>query len=166
MRTDVSALRKKTQLGQHHTWSMPSSFCPRLELRSSSGIGTEMVDIYVGPSKKRFQLYKAKLCTRIPYFDKMFNGNFKEASVNVAYLDDDPASFDLLADWVLVRKVLVRQGVINNHHRLRSPSIARREEATTQQRNAQRAEVVRRDHPIVSVRPRLTLRHDLTLYRK
>jgi len=58
-----------------------------------------MVDIYVGPSKKRFQLYKAKLCTRIPYFDKMFNGNFKEASVNVAYLDDDPASFDLLADW-------------------------------------------------------------------
>ena len=30
----------------------------------------------------------------------MFNGNFKEASENVAYLtEDDPASFDLLADW-------------------------------------------------------------------
>ncbi|PMD45668.1 hypothetical protein L207DRAFT_630078 [Hyaloscypha variabilis F] len=64
------------------------------------GIGTEMVDIYVGPSKKRFRLYKAKLCTRIPYFDKMFNGTFKEASDNVAYLEEDnPASFDLLADW-------------------------------------------------------------------
>ena len=59
-----------------------------------------MVDIYVGPSKKRFRLYKAKLCTRIPYFDKMFNGISKEASDNVAYLkEDDPASFDLLADW-------------------------------------------------------------------
>lgn len=59
-----------------------------------------MVDIYVGPSKKLFRLYKAKLCSRIPYFDKMFNGNFKEASNNVAYLEeDDPASFDLLADW-------------------------------------------------------------------
>jgi BTB/POZ domain-containing protein len=63
-------------------------------------MGTEMVDIYVGPSKKRFRLYKANLCARIPYFEKMFNGNFKEASENVAYLtEDDPASFDLLADW-------------------------------------------------------------------
>jgi hypothetical protein len=63
-------------------------------------MGAEMVDIYVGPSKKHFRLYKAKLCSRIPYFDKMFNGNFKEASDNVAYLEeDDPASFDLLAEW-------------------------------------------------------------------
>jgi hypothetical protein len=30
----------------------------------------------------------------------MFNGSFKEASSNAAYLsEDDPASFDLLADW-------------------------------------------------------------------
>jgi hypothetical protein len=30
----------------------------------------------------------------------MFNGNFKEASENTAYLpEDSPASFDLLADW-------------------------------------------------------------------
>lgn len=65
------------------------------------GIGTEMVDIYVGPSKKLFRLYKAKLCSRIPYFDRMFNGNLKKVSHNVAYLEeDDPASFDLLADWV------------------------------------------------------------------
>jgi hypothetical protein len=50
-----------------------------------------MVDIYVGPSK---------ICFRIPYFDKMFNGSFKEASNNTAFLpEDDPASFDLLADW-------------------------------------------------------------------
>lgn len=58
-----------------------------------------MVDIYVGPSKVLFRLYKSKICARISYFDKMFNGNFKEASENTAYLpEDNPASFDLLAD--------------------------------------------------------------------
>lgn len=63
-------------------------------------MGTEMVDLYVGPSKKLFRLHKAKLCSSIPYFDKMFNDNLKEASSNVAYLEeDDPASFDLLAEW-------------------------------------------------------------------
>lgn len=63
-------------------------------------MGTEMVDIYVGPSKVLFRLYEAKICSRIPYFDKMFNSNFNEASSNTAYLaEDDPASFDLLADW-------------------------------------------------------------------
>jgi hypothetical protein len=63
-------------------------------------MGTEMVDIYVGPSKVLFRLYKTKICSRISYFDKMFNGNFKEASSSTAYLpEDDPASFDLLADW-------------------------------------------------------------------
>jgi hypothetical protein len=63
-------------------------------------MGTEMVDIYVGPSKVLFRLYKSRICARISYFDKMFNGNFKEASENTAYLpEDSPASFDLLADW-------------------------------------------------------------------
>jgi len=58
-----------------------------------------MVDIYVGPKKKLFRLYKAKICSRIPYLSAMFNGEFKEASDNVAYLEeDDPASFDLLAE--------------------------------------------------------------------
>jgi hypothetical protein len=60
-----------------------------------------MVDIYVGPSKKLFRLYKAKLCSCIPYFDRMFNGNLEKVLHNVAYLEEDnPASFDLLADWV------------------------------------------------------------------
>jgi len=63
-------------------------------------IGAEMINIYVGPSKQLFWLHKAKLCSRIPIFDKMFNGDFKGALDNVAYLgEDDPASFDLLAEW-------------------------------------------------------------------
>ena len=100
MSPDFSVLRKKIRPRQHHIWSILPSFHSRSELIPSSGIGIEMVEIYVGQSKKLFRLYKAKLCSRIPYFDKMFNGNFKEASDNVAYLEeDDPASFDLLAEW-------------------------------------------------------------------
>ncbi len=67
-----------------------------LKLTLHSGMGTEMVDIYVGPSKVLFRLYKSKICARI----QIFNGNFREASENTAYLpEDSPASFDLLADW-------------------------------------------------------------------
>ncbi|PMD32303.1 hypothetical protein L207DRAFT_590597 [Hyaloscypha variabilis F] len=65
-----------------------------------SAMGTEMVDIYVSPSKPLSRLYKSKLCARIPYFNKMFNGAFKEATENTAYLlEDTTSSFDLLADW-------------------------------------------------------------------
>ncbi|KAN0111070.1 hypothetical protein V8E51_007457 [Hyaloscypha variabilis] len=52
-------------------------------------MGTEMVDIYVSPSKLVFRLHKSKLCARIPYFNKMFNGTFKEATENTAYLPED-----------------------------------------------------------------------------
>jgi len=79
---------------------LPSKDCVTSGTPYMNGMGTEMVDIYVGPSKVLFRLHKNKLCFRIQYFDKMFNGSFKEASSNTAYLpEDDPASFDLLADW-------------------------------------------------------------------
>jgi hypothetical protein len=59
-----------------------------------------MVDIYVGPSKKCFRLYKANICGRIPCFDRMLNKNSEITSGNVVYLEeDDTASFDLLAEW-------------------------------------------------------------------
>ncbi|KAE8443675.1 hypothetical protein EG329_001447 [Mollisiaceae sp. DMI_Dod_QoI] len=62
-------------------------------------MGSEMVDIYVGPEEEPFRVHKQKLCRRIPYFDKMFNGQFKEASENVGRLpEDDPAAFDVLME--------------------------------------------------------------------
>jgi hypothetical protein len=60
-------------------------------------MGTEMVDIYVGPKERLFRVHKALLCKKVPYFDKMFNGEFREASQNVAkFPDDHPAAFDRL----------------------------------------------------------------------
>ncbi|KAI9649498.1 hypothetical protein NHQ30_002075 [Ciborinia camelliae] len=51
--------------------------------------GTQMVDIFVGEEKQLFR-----------FFDKMFNGNFKEATENTAILpEDDPEAFDMLMCW-------------------------------------------------------------------
>lgn len=59
-----------------------------------------MVDIYVGPSRKCFRLYKANICRRIPYFNRLFNSSSENAPDNVVYLErDDPGSFDLLTEW-------------------------------------------------------------------
>jgi len=66
---------------------------------SRSKLQTETVDIYVGPEKKLFRVHKSFLCRRIPYFDKMFNGAFKEAEGVAELPEDDPAAFDLLIEW-------------------------------------------------------------------
>ncbi|KAF7900958.1 hypothetical protein EAF00_003179 [Botryotinia globosa] len=51
-----------------------------------------MIDIYV---------YKDILCNKIEFFDRMFNGKFKEAKENAAVLpEDDPEAFDMLMWWV------------------------------------------------------------------
>ncbi|TVY82148.1 hypothetical protein LSUE1_G002238 [Lachnellula suecica] len=64
-------------------------------------LGIDMVDIFVGPEKKQFRIHKAFLCSRIDFFHKMFTGDFKEAKEGVAFmLEDDPAAFDLLMEWV------------------------------------------------------------------
>ena len=44
-----------------------------------------MVDLFVGPEKKLFRVHKSFLCNKIPYFDKMFNGGFKEAIESQAF---------------------------------------------------------------------------------
>jgi hypothetical protein len=64
-------------------------------------MGTEMVNLYVGPQKDQFHVHKEILCKKIPYFEKMFKGGFKEATEDQATFPEDLAeSFDLLLGWV------------------------------------------------------------------
>ena len=50
---------------------------------------------------KHFRIHKALLCSKIPYFDKMFNSGFREGKENIAELpEDDAESFDILHEWV------------------------------------------------------------------
>lgn len=61
-----------------------------------------MVDIFVGPQKQHFHVHKNPLCTRVPYFEKVFKeGGFLESVDQVATLpEDDPVAFSLLLEWV------------------------------------------------------------------
>jgi hypothetical protein len=64
-------------------------------------MGTDMVELKVGPQKQLFRVHKAILCKKVAFFDKMFNGGWKEASNNSATLpEDSPESIDLLIGWV------------------------------------------------------------------
>lgn len=67
----------------------------------ASELGTEIVTIYVGAKRKEFLVHKKLLCKKVEYFNKMFNGGFREAREAIAYMsEDDPAAFSLLVRWV------------------------------------------------------------------
>ncbi|KAF7931562.1 uncharacterized protein EAE98_004298 [Botrytis deweyae] len=73
----------------------------KTSLRFLEEHGTQMVDIYVGEEKILFRVYKDILCHEVKFFDRMFNGNFKEAKENTAILpEDDPEVFDMLMSWI------------------------------------------------------------------
>jgi hypothetical protein len=60
-----------------------------------------MVEILVGPSEHPFRVHKGLLFANVPYFDKMFNGGFKETEDQAAKLpEDDPVAFDLFLEWI------------------------------------------------------------------
>ncbi|KAF4626408.1 hypothetical protein G7Y89_g11753 [Cudoniella acicularis] len=78
--------------------------------------GTEMVDLFVGPEKKRFHVHKSVLCQRVPYFRAMFESEFIEAQENLATFPEDNAeSFDVLLIWIYTGKLqqLRRDSVSN-----------------------------------------------------
>ncbi|CZR67165.1 uncharacterized protein PAC_17064 [Phialocephala subalpina] len=66
-------------------------------------MGTEIVEINVGkgPNQRLFRVYQKRLCDKVPYFQKIFEGGWKESiEKKVTLEDDDPASFDRLLLWV------------------------------------------------------------------
>jgi hypothetical protein len=66
-----------------------------------SVLGTEIVDIFVGPDLKHFKVHQKVLCETVPYFDKMLQGPFKEAVEHTVRLpEDDPDAFGLFLEWV------------------------------------------------------------------
>jgi hypothetical protein len=66
-------------------------------------MGMDMIDIFVGTgdTKACFRVHIDRLCSKIPYFDKMLNSGFKEGQQNQINLPkDEPISFDLLLIWL------------------------------------------------------------------
>lgn len=59
-----------------------------------------IVNIFVGREKKLFQLPKDHICT-ISYFEKAFNGDFKEGVLgSIDLVEDDPEVFTTFIRWL------------------------------------------------------------------
>ncbi|KAG4437857.1 hypothetical protein IFR05_006659 [Cadophora sp. M221] len=63
-------------------------------------LGTEIVTIHVGPEKKVFSIHKKLLCNRSEYFDKAFNGGFKESDGTMYLPEDHLEAFDALVVYI------------------------------------------------------------------
>lgn len=62
-----------------------------------------MVTLYVGEEGKtsKFLIHKKLLCTKVPYFEAMFGGSFKEAEEGVGHLPEDShVAIELLLEWL------------------------------------------------------------------
>ncbi|KAF7886918.1 uncharacterized protein EAF02_003565 [Botrytis sinoallii] len=85
-------LRKHVKVGAP---TDPRVIDPKIPATKCDNVGIETVDLYIGPTRTHYRVHKNILCTKIPYFNKMFNGGFSEASNNSAeFPEDSPQSFD------------------------------------------------------------------------
>jgi hypothetical protein len=66
-------------------------------------LGEDIVILYVGAKRKKYQVHKKLLCDRSSFFQNAFSSdsNFKEATEGIMYLpEDDPATFDRIINWL------------------------------------------------------------------
>ncbi|KAH8770275.1 hypothetical protein BGZ57DRAFT_929289 [Hyaloscypha finlandica] len=64
-------------------------------------LGNKMVTIYVGPKRKEFTIHKKLICGSADYFEKAFNGDFKEGREGIMYLPEDNSGvFSFFVDWL------------------------------------------------------------------
>ena len=60
-----------------------------------------MVNIFVGPKRKRYHVHKALLCDRSEYFRAMFQGGYKETEEKEVFLvDEDTSAIELFITWI------------------------------------------------------------------
>lgn len=60
-----------------------------------------MVDVYIGPERKKFHLHEDLLCDRSAFFEKAFKGSFKEGTAKTMHLPDKHvALFELFVRWL------------------------------------------------------------------
>ncbi|TVY80461.1 hypothetical protein LSUE1_G005343 [Lachnellula suecica] len=76
-------------------------------LTFGSQLGTDMVEIFVGPHRQHFRIHEHILVSNVAYFKGMFSGGFKKARTKTADLaEDDPLVFDTFQQWLYGSKRL------------------------------------------------------------
>ncbi|KAH7360637.1 hypothetical protein BKA65DRAFT_391264, partial [Rhexocercosporidium sp. MPI-PUGE-AT-0058] len=65
-------------------------------------ISSPGVDVFVGKDKKHYRLPKDLLCYHSPYFERCFNGGFKEGKdQKLELLEDSVEDFEILLEYML-----------------------------------------------------------------
>lgn len=60
-----------------------------------------MVNIFVGPKRKRYHVHKDLLCNRSEYFRAMFQGGYQETQTKEVFLvDEDASAIALFITWI------------------------------------------------------------------
>ena len=74
------------------------------------------VDIYVGEDKNHYNLPKELLCYYSKYFERCFNGAFREAQEQkLELLEDKAEDFEVLVEYMLHGSIPdITQGLLNN----------------------------------------------------
>ncbi|TGO82934.1 hypothetical protein BPOR_0730g00010 [Botrytis porri] len=68
---------------------------------TASLLSNELVQIIVGPELKEFFVHKTLIRSTCDFFDKAFNGRFKEGIENKMHLPkDDPEIFEIFVNWM------------------------------------------------------------------
>ncbi|CZR66762.1 uncharacterized protein PAC_16663 [Phialocephala subalpina] len=89
------------------TFQLPERYQP-VETYIADELDCDVVNITIGTGdlQKSFNVHKTPLCKKIPYFDKMFNGSFEEASTQRAtFPEDHLVPFMLLIGWVYTKTI-------------------------------------------------------------
>jgi len=93
---DAASRPEKTYRGQ----SKGAAFDKNLSTSYIEQLGSEIVEIQVGPKKNVFYVHKNILCNSAQYFDAMFNGGFREAHTKtVEFPEDHIEAWELLVEW-------------------------------------------------------------------
>lgn len=60
-----------------------------------------MVDVFVGRKRKKFVFHKGLLCSKSPYFARMFNGKLLESRTGECYMDKDSVeAFEIFTSYL------------------------------------------------------------------
>ena len=65
----------------------------------------EIMDIYVGKTKRKWSLHRNILCHHSTWFQKQVQNPAKKDDAKVELFDDDPKAFELLVKWLYQGKI-------------------------------------------------------------
>ncbi|KAI4644107.1 uncharacterized protein J4E78_009691 [Alternaria triticimaculans] len=65
----------------------------------------EIVTIFIGPEKKRYNIHKDIICHHSEYFRTAFNGRWKESDEGVTLEDVEVDVFNVFAHWLYAQEI-------------------------------------------------------------